>query len=82
MCEDSDQSGRILDRQGCKVSSCGKRRLGSDYAGAQADLSLRWVHMSEGTFPRVAALIVNRAKLYCYTENKRNNKNSNMWMIA
>ena len=40
----------ILDSQGCKVFSCGQRRLGSDCADAQADLSLRWVHMSEGSF--------------------------------
>ena len=27
-----------------KVSSCGQRRLWSDWADAQADLSLRWAH--------------------------------------
>ena len=59
--EDSDQpahsrslirifTGRILDSQGCKVSPCGQRRLKSDCADAQADLSLRWAHISEGTF--------------------------------
>ena len=53
--EDSDQTahsrsliriftGRILDRQGCKVSSCGQRRLWSDCKDAQAELSLRWTH--------------------------------------
>ena len=53
--EDSDQPGHppILIRvfalhsmgsQGPKVSSCGQRRLWSDWADAQADLSLRWAH--------------------------------------
>ena len=48
--EDSDQPAhlcsliriftvRILDTHGCNVSSCGKRRLWSDCADAQADLS-------------------------------------------
>ena len=36
-----------LYNQGCKAPSCGRRRL---CANAQADLSLRWSHMSEGTF--------------------------------
>ena len=40
----------ILDSEWCQVSSCGQRRLWSDCADAQADLSLRWAHMSEGTF--------------------------------
>ena len=55
--EDSDQPAhsrslirilamRILDSQGCKVSSRGQWRLWSDCADSQADLSLRWVHMS------------------------------------
>ena len=30
--------------QGPKLSSCGQRRLLSDWADAQADLSLRWAH--------------------------------------
>ena len=29
---------------GPKLSSCGQRRLWSDWADAQADLSLRWAH--------------------------------------
>ena len=41
-------SGRILDREGCKVSSCGKWRLWSDCADAQADLSLRWLDIFSG----------------------------------
>ena len=59
--EDSDQtarsrslirifSGCVLDSQGCKVSPCVQRKLCSDYVDAQADLSLRSAHMSEGTF--------------------------------
>ena len=39
------------------VMKCGQRRLWSDCAYAQADLSLRWVHISEGTFSQVAAQI-------------------------
>ena len=38
-------TGRNLDRQGCKVSSCGQRRLWSDCANAQSDLSLRWAYI-------------------------------------
>ena len=59
--EDSDQpahsrslirifTGRILDSQGCKVSSCGQRRPWSDCADAQADLSLRWAHVRRFVF--------------------------------
>ena len=33
-----------MGSSGPKLSSCGKRRLWSDCAGAQADLSLRWAH--------------------------------------
>ena len=42
-------NGRILDSQGCKVYSCGLRRLWSDCTDAQADLSLRRAHMLERT---------------------------------
>ena len=63
--EDSDQpahsrslirifTGRILDSQVSKVSSCGQWRLRSDCTDAQADLSLRWAHVSGGPFSRVA----------------------------
>ena len=55
--EDSDQSWhppnligvfpvRSMGSYGSKLSSCGQRRLRSDWADAQADLSLRWAHMS------------------------------------
>ena len=53
--EDSDQPGhppslmrvfavRSIGSKGPKCSSCGQRRLWSDGADAQADLSLRWAH--------------------------------------
>ena len=34
-----------MGSSGTKLSSCGQRRLWSDWADAQADLSLRWAHM-------------------------------------
>ena len=37
--------GHSLGSQGPNTSSCGQRRLWSDLADAQADLSLRWKHM-------------------------------------
>ena len=54
---DSDQPGhppsrtsvfamRLINRQRCKLSSCGQRRLWSDWADTQADLSLSWAHRS------------------------------------
>ena len=49
---------RILDNQGCKVSSCGQPRLWSDSADAQADFSLRWAHTSEGPFSQVDVHII------------------------
>ena len=36
---------RSMGSWGPDVSSCGQRRLWSDWADAQADLSLRWAHM-------------------------------------
>ena len=53
--EDSDQPGhptslirvfdvRLMGSKGPKLSSCEQRRLWSDWADAQADLSLRWAH--------------------------------------
>ena len=35
---------RSVGSLGPKLSSCGQRRLWSDWADAQADLSLRWAH--------------------------------------
>ena len=40
-----------------KLSSCGQRRHWSDWADAQADLSLHWVHMPFCWFCREAAHI-------------------------
>ena len=48
----------IFDIQGYLRSS-GQRRLRSNCADAQADLSLRWAHMSEGAFPPTAAQLYN-----------------------
>ena len=36
---------RSMGSKGLKLSSCGQRRLWSDWADVQADLSLHWVHM-------------------------------------
>ena len=66
--EDSDQPGyppsliRVFSvcSVGCwghQPSSCGQRRLCSDYADAQADLSLRWAHMILCWFCHVLAHI-------------------------
>ena len=60
---------RILDDQGCKVSSCGQRglltsdmciqrRLKSDCASAQSDLSCRWTHMSEDYVFKFASRVI------------------------
>ena len=55
--EDSDQPGhplisvfavRLVGSKGTKLSSCGQRRLCSDWADARAYLSLRWTHMPFG----------------------------------
>ena len=46
-----------MDSHGSKVSSCEQQRRWSDVGDAQADLSLRWVFMSKGTFSNVAANI-------------------------
>ena len=64
--EDSDQPGyppslnkvfavRSMESWGPTVSSCGQRKLWSDWADAQADLSLRWAHMSFCWFCHEAA---------------------------
>ena len=63
--EDSDQPGhlpvwsvftvRSMGNWGPNVSSCGHRRLWSDWADARADLSLRWAHISFCWFCHEAA---------------------------
>ena len=54
---------RNLARQGRKPSSRIQRRLRSDCAFAQSDLSLRWAHISKCTIPDVAAYIISVFKL-------------------
>ena len=67
--EDSDQPGhppsliRVFavcskDSQGPGVSSCGQRRLRSDWAEAQADPSLGWAHRSFCWFCHEAAKLI------------------------
>ena len=59
--------GAFSDSQGFKVSSCGQRRLWSDCADVQADLSLRWAHLVfVGTFSDVAAHKLCRIKKKMY----------------
>ena len=41
-----------MDKGRCTISSCGQQRLWSDCTDEQADLSLRPVPISEGTFSR------------------------------
>ena len=62
--EDSDQPRLIRDfamhsmgSWGPKLSSCGQRRLWSDWADAHADLSLRFAHMPFCWFCHEASLI-------------------------
>ena len=40
------------------TSSCGKQRLCSECADAQASLNIRRVHMSKGTFSHIEAQIL------------------------
>ena len=64
--ENSDQPGHsphlirliavhLMGSQGPRLSSSGQRRLRSDGADAQADLSLRWAHMPFCWFCHYAA---------------------------
>ena len=73
--EDSDQPGhppsltrvfavRSMGSYGHKLSSCGQRKLWSDWADAQADLSLRWAHMPFCWFCHEAAHIVISYEIY------------------
>ena len=72
--EDSDQPGhpsslirafavRSLGSWGPMVSLCGQRRLWSDWADVQADLSLRWAHRLFCWFCRAATQIYFQVKL-------------------
>ena len=69
--DDSDQPGyppslirvfavRSMGSWGPNVSSCGLRRLWSDWADAQADLCLRWAHMPFCLLCHAAAHIMLR----------------------
>ena len=73
--EDSDQPGhppslirvfavRSMDSWGPKISSCGQRRLWSDWVDAQADLCLRWGHTHFVGF--VMSRLIER--VYCTAE--------------
>ena len=79
--EDSDQpahprrlirifTGRILDRQECKVSSCGQRGLWSDCVGVQPDLIFRLMHTSGRTFTHVGARIIIFIALWIYSRGR------------
>ena len=50
---------RSMGSYGPKLSSCGQRRLRSDWANAQAHLSLRWAHMPFCWFCHEAAHFSN-----------------------
>ena len=55
---------RSMGSSGPKLSSCGQRRHKSDWADAQADLSLRWAHCHFVGFvmsrlKRVTAVIID-----------------------
>ena len=47
-----------------KLSSCGQRRLWSDWANAQSDLSLHWAHRSFCWFRRAAAHLVDVCRIF------------------
>ena len=72
-CEDSDQPGhppslirvfamRSVVAKGPMLSSCGQRRFWSDWADAQAGLSLRWAHM---TFCRFCHALAHSFPFWC-----------------
>ena len=95
--EDSDQPGhppnlirvfavRSTDSQGPNGPSCEQRRLWSDWADAQADLSLRWAHRLFCWFCRAAAHYFNNEKIARQCHNHRsphsfstNRKSSQTW---
>ena len=72
--EGSDQPGHLpslirvfavhsMGSYGPKLSSCGQRRLWSDWVNAQADLSLRWTHMPLCCFCHEVAQIICPARV-------------------
>ena len=50
------------------MSLCGQRRLKSKCTDAQSELSLRWAHMSEGTFSHVVSLTLGFVVIYTYAK--------------
>ena len=75
--EDSDHSadlfcliriftGHSLDSQGCKVSSCGQRRLLSNSADAQADLSFPWCTCQQVRFHKSRLIYVHDGHIGCH----------------
>ena len=58
-----------MDSEGCKVSSRRQRRLKTICEDAQADLSLRWAHILEGTFSSYAAHINQELRSRLRKEN-------------
>ena len=79
--EDSDQPGHSpsliwvfalcsMDSLGPKLSSCGQRRLWSDWVDAQADLTLRCPGWSESSLGAHATLLVlSWGMHYCFSSN-------------
>ena len=68
-------NGRVFDSQGRKVYSCEQRRLWSDCAKAQADMSVRWALMSKGTISGVGVQFFSRLNgfdfLFCHAYGQR-----------
>ena len=75
--EDSNQPGLVLSlirvftvhsvgSSGPKLSSCGQRRLWSDWADAQAGLSLRWAHMLFCRLSHALAQLVIHSEILCW----------------
>ena len=65
--------------QGCKVSSCGQRKLWSDCADAQADLSLRWTNRSEGTLFLTLMIIFSNMFDSIHTKSSKDMRRLPYW---
>ena len=85
--EDSDQPGhppslvrvfavRLMGSWGPNLSSCGQRRLWSDWADAHTDLSLRWAHSHFVGF--VMSRLILLLKSYVKMKMEDNYKNVNL----
>ena len=68
---------RSVGNQGPELSSCGQRRLWSDWADAEADLSLRLAHMPFCWFSHEAAHLPVLQRTNLEAENGYNRVNSN-----